>query len=169
MAETRSDTEAKRKVWDMIRKVEVAMMVTADEEGRFRGRPMRAVNPESEDVLWFFTEAASPKSDEVRGDERVLLAYADPRAQDYVSVYGTAELVRDREMQKRLWVMMEGQMQGVPGIKETRAAMSMMPDLTQAQNVIKAMQGVVGAGGNAFESMQKVMGDLSRFMPGMRR
>lgn len=73
------------------------------------------------------------------------------------------------EMQKRLWVMMEGQMQGVPGIKETRAAMSMMPDLTQAQNVIKAMQGVVGAGGNAFESMQKVMGDLSRFMPGMRR
>lgn len=73
------------------------------------------------------------------------------------------------EMQKRLWVMMEGQMQGVPGIKETRAAMSMMPDLTQAQNIIKAMQGVVGAGGNAFESMQKVMGDLSRFMPGMRR
>ncbi len=73
------------------------------------------------------------------------------------------------EMQKRLWVMMEGQMQVMPGIKETRAAMSMMPDLTQAQNVIKAMQGVVGAGGNAFESMQKVMGDLSRFMPGMRR
>ena len=28
------------------------------------------------------------------------------------------------------------------------------------------MQGVVGAGGNAFESMQKVMGDFAKYMPG---
>ncbi|MFO1304457.1 MAG: phasin family protein [Burkholderiales bacterium] len=73
------------------------------------------------------------------------------------------------EMQKRLWVMMEDQMAGVPGVKEARAAMSMMPDLRGAQNVIEAMQGVVGAGGNAFESMQKVMGDFTRMMPGMKR
>jgi Phasin protein len=73
------------------------------------------------------------------------------------------------EMQKRLWVMMEEQMAGVPGVKEAKAAMSMMPDLRGAQNVIKAMQGVVGAGGNAFESMQKVMGDFTKMMPGMKR
>lgn len=73
------------------------------------------------------------------------------------------------EMQKRLWVMMQEQMTNVPGASEAKAAMSMMPDLTQAQNVIQAMQGVVGAGGNAFESMQKVMGDLARYMPGMKR
>jgi len=73
------------------------------------------------------------------------------------------------EMQKRLWVMMEDQMAGVPGVKEAKAAMNMMPDLRQAQNVIKAMQGVVGAGGNAFESMQKVMGDFAKYMPGMKR
>ena len=73
------------------------------------------------------------------------------------------------EMQKRLWVMMEEQMSGVPGVKEAKAAMSMMPDLRGAENVIKAMQGVVGAGGNAFESMQKVMGDFTKFMPGMKR
>ncbi len=73
------------------------------------------------------------------------------------------------EMQKRLWVMIEEQMQGVPGVKEAKAAMSMMPDLSQAQNVIKAMQGVVSSGGNAFESMQKVMGDFARYMPSMKR
>ena len=73
------------------------------------------------------------------------------------------------EMQKRLWVMMEEQMAGVPGVKEAKAAMEMMPDLRGAQNVIKAMQGVVGAGGNAFESMQKVMGDFTRMMPGSKR
>ena len=73
------------------------------------------------------------------------------------------------EMQKRLWVMMEEQMAGVPGVKEAKAAMSMMPDLRGAQNVIKAMQGVVGAGGNAFESMQKVMGDFTKMMPGRKK
>jgi hypothetical protein len=73
------------------------------------------------------------------------------------------------EMQKRLFAMMEGQMAGVPGVKEAKAAMAMMPDLRQAQNVINAMQGVVSSGGNAFESMQRVMGDFARFMPGMKR
>jgi hypothetical protein len=73
------------------------------------------------------------------------------------------------EMQKRLFSMMEGQMSGVPGVKEARAAMSMMPDLRQAQNVIQAMQNVVSSGGNAFESMQRVMGDFAKYMPGLRR
>ncbi|MFO1324611.1 MAG: phasin family protein [Burkholderiales bacterium] len=73
------------------------------------------------------------------------------------------------EMQKRLFVMMEDQMAGVPGVKEAKAAMSMMPDLRGAQNVIQAMQGVISSGGNAFESMQKVMGDFARMVPGMRR
>ena len=72
------------------------------------------------------------------------------------------------EMQKRLFSMMEDQMSGVPGVKEARAAMSMMPDLRQAQNVVKAMQNVVSSGGNAFESMQRVMGDFAKYMPGGR-
>ena len=50
------------------------------------------------------------------------------------------------EVQKRLFTLMEGQMAVVPGIKEAKAAMAMMPDLTQAQNVVKAMQGVVTSG-----------------------
>ena len=73
------------------------------------------------------------------------------------------------DMQKHLFSMMEGQMSGVPGMKEAKAAMAMMPDLRGAQNVISAMQGVVSSGGNAFESMQRVMGDFAKFMPGVKR
>lgn len=103
MVETRTDSAAQEKVWAMIRDVEVAMLVTMDEEGRFRGRPMRAVKHEAGDVLWFFTRQASPKVQEARQDERVLLAYADPRGQNYVSISGTAEVVRDPAKQKELW------------------------------------------------------------------
>ena len=73
------------------------------------------------------------------------------------------------EVQKRLFTLMEDQMAGVPGVKEAKAAMAMMPDMRQAQNVVNALQGVVSSGGNAFESMQKVMGDFAKYMPGQRR
>lgn len=77
------------------------------------------------------------------------------------------------EMQKRLFSLMEDQMAGVPGAKEAKAAMAMMPDMRQAQNLVNAMQGVMASGGPAFSSMQKVMSDFARMaqqsMPGGRR
>ncbi len=77
------------------------------------------------------------------------------------------------EMQKRLMALLEEQMAGVPGVKEAKAAMAMLPDLRQMQNVVSAMQGVVTSGSSAFETMQRVMGDFAKIaqssMPGMRR
>jgi phasin family protein len=77
------------------------------------------------------------------------------------------------EMQKRLFTLMEEQMAGVPGAKEAKAAMAMMPDLRQTQNLVKAMQGVLSSGGSAFESMQRVIGDFTRMaqqtVPGLKR
>ncbi len=72
------------------------------------------------------------------------------------------------EIQKRLFTLMEDQMAGVPGVKQAKAAMAMMPDLTKMQNVVSAMQGVMSSGGSAFESMQKVMGDFARLTGGKR-
>ena len=66
------------------------------------------------------------------------------------------------EIQKRLFTLIEDQMEGVPGVKETKAAMAMLPDLTQMKKVVAAMQGVVSSGGSTFESMQRVMGDFAK-------
>jgi len=77
------------------------------------------------------------------------------------------------EIQKRLFTLIEQQMGDMPGAKEAKAALSMMPDLSQTQNLVKAMQGVMSSGGSAFDSMQRVMGDFARMaqqsMPGVRR
>jgi len=73
------------------------------------------------------------------------------------------------EMQKRIFTLLDEQMAGVPGVKEAKAAMAMMPDLRQMQNVVSAMQGVVTSGGSAFETMQRVMGDFAKMAGGMRR
>lgn len=77
------------------------------------------------------------------------------------------------EIQKRLFTLIGEQMEGVPGVKETRVAMAMLPDLRQMQKVVSAMQGVVTSGGSAFETMQRVIGDFAKMaqgsMPGASR
>jgi phasin family protein len=77
------------------------------------------------------------------------------------------------EIQKRLFALIEQQMGDVPGAREAKVAMAMMPDLRQAQNLVKAMQGMMSSGGSAFESMQRAMGDFTRFaqqtVPGLQR
>ena len=77
------------------------------------------------------------------------------------------------EIQKRLFTLMEQQAAGMPGVKQAKAALALMPDLKGMQNVVQAMQGVVGSGGNAFESMQKVMADFTKMaqnsIPGIKR
>jgi hypothetical protein len=76
------------------------------------------------------------------------------------------------EIQKRLFALIEQQVGDIPGAQQARAAMAMMPDLRQAQGMVRAMQGMMTSGGSAFESMQRVMGDFTRLaqhsVPGMR-
>jgi phasin family protein len=76
------------------------------------------------------------------------------------------------EIQKRLFALIEQQVGDVPGARQAKAAMAMMPDLTQAQGMVRAMQGMMSSGGSAFESMQRVMGDFTRLarqsVPGAR-
>ena len=105
------------------------------------------------------------------GDVQSLMAVGQSAAQEAIEnsmqYWGQMfELIV--EIQKRLFSMMESQTAGLPGAKEAKAAMAMMPDMTKMQNVVSAMQGMISSGGSAFEQMQKVMGDLAR-MSGMRR
>lgn len=77
------------------------------------------------------------------------------------------------EIQRRVFTLIEDQADGMPGVRQAKAAMAAMPDLKPLQNVVDAMKGVVGSGGHAFDQMQKVLGDFARYaqtsMPGGRR
>jgi hypothetical protein len=76
------------------------------------------------------------------------------------------------EMQKRLFALIEEQTDGLPGVKQAKAAMALMPDLGPMKNVVSAMQGMIGSGSGAFTSMQKMMADMAKMaqsaMPGKR-
>ena len=99
-ASERSDVE---KIRDLIKGISFAMLTTVDEDGSLRSRPMQTQEAEFNGELWFFTSASSPKVDEVRSDQRVNVSYADPDDNRYVSLSGTASLVRDPAKIKELW------------------------------------------------------------------
>src|SRR3546814_12643537 len=99
---TQTGDEAK-KLWEMIGDIRICMMTTIDDDGSLRSRPMAGVQDEFEGELWFFTRASSHKAQEVESHRRVNLSYADPGDQQYMSISGSSEIIRDREKMRRMW------------------------------------------------------------------
>lgn len=99
----RSDEEGREKVMDLIKEVEFAQLVTHGTGGVMHSRPMVAVQTDADFSLWFMTKDGSRKVAELEADPRSLLVYSDGNAQNYVSVAGHAEIVRDRAKIRELW------------------------------------------------------------------
>jgi general stress protein 26 len=95
--------ESVKKIGELIKDIEFAMLTTVEEDGTLRSRPMATQQVEFDGDLWFFTQANSPKVDEVEREHEVNVSYASPDDQRYVSVSGRAQLVRDPEKIKELW------------------------------------------------------------------
>jgi len=96
-------SEEKEKVWEMIKDIKVAMLVTMDSEGHHFARPMVAQEPDEHHDLWFFSSLDSPKIQEIIAHPEVLLSYADPDGNAYVSISGEAAVVQDRAKIDELW------------------------------------------------------------------
>ncbi len=91
------------KLREFILDIRVALLTTADHDGRFHARPIQTLELEADRTLWFFTDWSSPKVDELHHDMRVSLGYADPAKNVYVAVTGTGHLMRDGQRAKELW------------------------------------------------------------------
>jgi len=78
------------------------MLTTATADGSLRSRPM-ITRQAGEDGLWFLTHSRDSKVDEAMLNPNVNVSYSDPSRNRFVSVTGTAALVRDREEVRRMW------------------------------------------------------------------
>lgn len=101
--DTHDEQAAHDKVFALIKNIRVAQLVTVDDGGRLRARPMVAQQESFDGTLWFFTPAGSGKIHEIEHHPEVLLTYSDPSSQSYVSVVGECTVVRDRAKVGELW------------------------------------------------------------------
>lgn len=86
---------------EMIQKFGTGMLVTKTTGGCLHGRPMTLARADDDAVLYFATSLESAKRDEIDLDPDVGVFFQD--AKNYVSVYGTAEVVRDPHLMEDLW------------------------------------------------------------------
>lgn len=92
-----------QEVAHLVKEIKFAMMTTEEEDGTLRSRPMSTMQMDAAGNLWFFTGLDSPKVEEAHHHRQVNLSYARPDKQDYLSVSGVVEVVRDKEKMRSLW------------------------------------------------------------------
>ena len=95
--------EAAARLRELIEEIDFCMLTTVEPDSSLHSRPMSTQEMDEEGFLWFFTSADSAKVREIRADEHVNLSYAVPKKMRFVSVSGTAQLVRDAAKVKELW------------------------------------------------------------------
>jgi general stress protein 26 len=92
-----------RKLRELIKGIEVAMLTTIEDDGSLRSRPMATQKIEFAGDLYFFTKVSMPKVEEVERDRHLCVSFAAPEKQCYVSMSGRARLLRDRAKMEELW------------------------------------------------------------------
>jgi general stress protein 26 len=103
MENTKTREESIERLNNLIEDIDFAMLTTVDTDGVLRSRPMSTQEAEFDGTLWFFTSDKTHKVEEIERDNRVNASYAKPEDNIYVSVSGTASIVKDRAKMEELW------------------------------------------------------------------
>ena len=98
-----SDKGDLKKLRKLVKGARVAMLTTVAPDGTLRSRPMATLKAPFEGDVWFFTRATAPKADEIRDNDHVNVSFSDGDDNRYLSISGTASLVRDKERLEQLW------------------------------------------------------------------
>lgn len=100
--ETGNDDQL-RKLGELIKDIEVAMLTTHADDGSLVSRPLQTLKLDTNSELIFFTAADSHKVEELTADGDANLAYANHGERRYVSVRGRTRIDRDRATIDELW------------------------------------------------------------------
>ena len=102
---SKHDDNPKAHLWELIKDIRFGMLTTRHGNGHLHSRPMTTQNSgEDEDAaLWFFASRSSDSVKDIAADPSVVMSYADPGKDSYVSVTGKARVVEDMAKKKALW------------------------------------------------------------------
>jgi len=102
MEKNLNNDEAVAKFKELVEDIRICMFITNNKE-EDHTRPMATIEVEDNGTLWFFTDIRSIKVEEVATEGSVHLVYAHPGKESYLDVWGTGEVVKDRQTVKDKW------------------------------------------------------------------
>ena len=102
--ENQDDEAGRRKVLELVEGIDYALFTTRAVDGSpLHARPMAYRKVEDDGDLWFFSKKNSRKVEELTAEPQVLVNFADPKKQHFVSIMGRAEVVAERAKVEALW------------------------------------------------------------------
>jgi general stress protein 26 len=97
-------SEATKKIKELVDAAKTCFFCTSIEAGKpFDTRPMAVQKVDDEGNFWFLSSSDSHKNMEVEKDHAVQLLFQGSAQSDFLSIYGTATISRDKQKIKELW------------------------------------------------------------------
>ena len=92
-----------KKVKEVVESSSVCLFVTNLTVTPITSAASAAHQVDSDGTLWFLSNASSSKNREIADDSRVQLFFSNKRNSEYLSIYGKASIVTDRDQAVRRW------------------------------------------------------------------
>ena len=91
------------KIRELAKAADVCLFTTALTKLPLMTRPMSVSQVDNTGNLWFMSRRDSDKNEDIQQDERVQLFFSNKSNYEFLSIYGRAEIVKDKEKAKELW------------------------------------------------------------------
>lgn len=95
--------EAIKKIQELVEAANVCLFATELTRAPLSVRPMSTSKVDDDGNIWFFSKKDSEKNEHIQEDDQVQLLYSHNSSSEYLSLYGHAEIVRDRNKIEELW------------------------------------------------------------------
>lgn len=101
--ENLTQQDAIKKLKELAEDIKMCMFCTTSFELPFETRPMGTQQVDDKGDIWFISGADSNKNSEIEEDAEVQLIYSKVSSSEYMTVYGHASIIRNREKTEELW------------------------------------------------------------------
>jgi general stress protein 26 len=96
-------TAAIEKIQELIDAANVCLFATELTKAPISVRPMSTSKADDQGYIWFFSKNDSDKNQHIQQNDQVQLLYSNNSSSEYLSIYGHAEIVRDKNKIAELW------------------------------------------------------------------
>ena len=101
-----SSQAAIEKIKELAMDANICLFVTNLSTIPLSSRPMATQEVDDDGNLWFMSKNDSEKNMDIEKDNQVQLFYSNGSSYEYLSIYGTAEILHDREKIEELFTPM---------------------------------------------------------------
>ena len=98
-----SRQDANKKIKELAEKADICLFTTNLSLLPLTTRPMSTRAVDEEGNIWFFSREGSNKNREIAKDKRVQLFYSNTSNFEFLSLYGSASIIKDTAKAKDLW------------------------------------------------------------------